>query len=189
MNGTERVRLAAIKSFQHITGVAISDASQTDVLRWLHALRASGKAINTCRAYLSMLNGVTGLQIAPIGLPAPVRGGEILSDEQVRALIVAMKPHDRNLFIGLLAGRSSEYTRRELARRLKRYAGLAGLQAENVTLRVWLRSKGRMGAARAAAQSLAVCGVDWGAVEIPQNKDPRLHGIGRRGGRSSSISQ
>jgi hypothetical protein len=191
---TQATYEAARRSFEKIAGKPIGTATRADCEAWLYALRATGVSVQTCRTYLTGFNWWTGLGVSASGLPSPKRQARVvLSIEQLKAMLRLMSDDDREMFIELLSGLNDQpFTPRDLTRRLQRYALKAGVNASQVSLRVWQRtgaglSQAEIGSLR-KTERIPPPTVAWATLSFGTQasaadgtgRDPRLHGIGRR---------
>jgi len=91
----------ARRSFESITGKKVKGATVADIEQWLHSLRSMGRAVSTCRTYLSFVNGLAGLKV---GLPQRTQPQQsrILSDVEIKSMLSIVKPDFYALLASLL---------------------------------------------------------------------------------------
>lgn len=185
--------------FSQITGKPMQSATLETVESWLASMRARKFSINTIRQRLSALRTISGIKIE---LPKrPKTDRTIMNAKQVRALMAVVSDRsDRMLLVRLLTlgttartvqepafmshflGAEQEHTlaTQKVTRVLKRYAGKAGLNAKQVSLRVWCLSGRRLVETLAPVElsELLSARVDQEPCQVVEPK--LLHGINRR---------
>lgn len=102
---TLKLQKNAVLSFERATGKKIADATSQDMEAWMHKLRADGMAINSCRAYLSVIKNMAA-ELAAAELPRRAQTAKrTLSAEEARHLLAVATEKDYAwLAVCLLAG-------------------------------------------------------------------------------------
>ena len=179
---------SAAKDFETVTGRPVHQADPVSVNSWQASMQARGLSVNTIRARLSAVAVISGVRVQ---LPKKAQGDvRILTDEQLQAFFRQVKEADRELMVSiLLTGRRPqiEYhwlahrpianSTQEITRKIKRYARLAGLKDDQVSMRTLVRT-GRDLTARHNATFIVENILPRPAVPTVEWKP--LHGIGRR---------
>ncbi len=148
---TLRAYMSAAKDFETVTGIRINRADVESIAVYQASLEARGLSQNTVRSRLSAVSIVSGVKIQ---LPKRTQANSpILDDDQVRAFFRQIeKEDDRALMVRLLLtghqpkvkahwlSLSHDLTTQEITRKIKRYARLAGLNADQVNMRTLVRT-------------------------------------------------
>ena len=198
---TQRSSQTAISDFETVTNLTIKQADAAALGIYHRSMKARGLAINTIRTRLAAVRLLSGINYP---LP-PKQKAELktLDAEQIRAMMNVMEASERVALIKQLAGvyapslkpaddfmahfmgtTTAIYTTQELTRKLKRCARLAGIEADQVSLRVWRESGKQLLKTLSPVEfaallthrdtntSATAAHVDW--------KKAKLHGLGRR---------
>lgn len=193
---TQRACQQAIRDFESVTGTPAAQADATSLAIWQASMDARKLSANTIRARLSVVAKRSGVKVQ---LPKKVKAQPvILSDDQVQAFFRQVeKDSDRDLLVAIfltgyptrmhahwLAPYATVPTTQEITRKIKRYAGLAGIDPEQMNLRAFVRT-GRQLADKYSpehiTEHLLVRPVEPTVAWKP------LHGIGRRSRRTIKI--
>lgn len=189
----------AAKDFETVTGVRIQDADEVSIAAYQASMEGRKLSVGTIRLRLSIVSVLSGVKVE---LPKPKKAEECatLSTEQVRALMATVTdPSDRMLLVKVLtlgtkaravvvppekftahfvgAVDEQTLTTQKTTRKLKRYARRAGLNEEQINLRVWAMTGRKLMNSLPLIELVSVighnpepAGIDW----------KPLHGIGRR---------
>src|SRR5512138_2490351 len=134
---------SAVKDFETVTGIRVDKADAVTIASWRSSMEARGLSLNTIRSRLSAVSIVSGVKVK---LPKKQTRSDIpiLSEEQIKVFFRQIqKDSDRQLMVTIiLTGKrpTTQYhwlslpnnilTTQEITRKVKRYARLAGLKAE-----------------------------------------------------------
>lgn len=200
---TLRAYELAVQDFQDVTGAPIDQATSDLASAWQASMQSRGFAVNTIRQRLSALRTITGLRVE---LPKRQKASyALLSATQIRTLMsMVSDPANRmllvrlltigstartvslsdNTFMSHLLGAEREHTlaSQKVTRLLKRYARNAGLNAQQVNLRVWCLSGRRLVETCTPAElaSLLEARAAFGNAGKVVEYTKALHGLGRR---------
>lgn len=195
---TLRVYTQSAKDFETVTGRRVDQADTESIAAWQASMEGRNLSGNTIRKRLSVVSLLSGVKVNLPKYQKP-QLRPLLNAEQVHALMsIVTDPGHRLCLMQLLTlgtkarqlqivpesfgahfvgCTSSTLNAQQATRMIKRYAGRAGLDASQVSLRVWCVSGRRLLDSLGVIEFLKVVetpdvhqGVDW----------KPLHGIGRR---------
>lgn len=184
----------AVRDFETVTGRLVKNADAVSIARWVASMKARKLASNTIRTRISAVRILSGAKY-PLPPKAKVEV-PVLSLDQVKAVMRVVSQSDRMAMMTQLSGldtprRKPEtfgmhflgavatYSAQALNRMIKRYARNAGLEAQQVTLRVWRASGAALLKTMDPAEFAELFRpVESGSETIPWKK--KLHGINRR---------
>lgn len=197
---TQRAYSVAARDFECVTGVSVKQADSVSVARWEESMRARGLAVNTIRQRLSAISMISGVKVQ---LPKREKyKTQILSANEIKAIVAHVIDRDdrmlvvrlltlgrqarhvqkaANTFMAHFLGTPAEYdlSAQDVTRRLKRYAGKAGVDMNRVNLRSFCLS-GRLLLKDMDVKDLVELMEPVSLAANDTFGQKMLHGIGRR---------
>lgn len=200
---TLRAYEQAAKDFETVTGRRVEHADSESIAAWQASMTGRNLSVNTIRKRLSVVSLLSGVKVE---LPKPEKAQSVrtLTADQVRKVMsIVMDPTDRMLLMKLLTlgmqartitattetfaahfvgNTQAELSAQQASRKIRRYARRAGLNEQQVSLRVWCQSGRRLMDILGTMEFLKL--VETHDTSPAVEWKP-LHGIGRR---SKSVS-